>query len=1227
VSKWLFSFFLITSVFLAACDKSEVLSSEPTALDLDVTAPTCPGLTSLTVTSGPSLTMTWTQATDDVSSASAINYLIFMKSGSGSYDLVSPTKIVVGATTTSITSGIQLGQTYTLFVSCKDEKGNQAPTGPTNEKTVSVNDATPPTAITDLSVTNPDYTSMSLTWSPADDGAGGTTSSQMVYKIYRSTSATVSTAGTPVATKTGSTSLTDTGLTPNTTYYYRVVAYDLALNASSDSNEASNTTLNDTTSPTLSPSGLAKGAVTASSIPLTWNAGSDNVTAAGSLVYNVYRCTGSTTCDPYASAVLTTTAAGTTSYTDTGLSASTIYVYGVRAKDGAANLSTNTDKLVTSTSYASTGSFFVYPTQTEIDIRFGQSVAVANVIGVASGATAYPDLIVGAPNASEPGSAYVNTGCIFIFAGTAVGQFSTTPSQIVCQPNATGNGGNNRNFGYSVVAGDLDGDGYADMVVASPQQNKFFIYRSTLSSGSLSIGATSTTITNGVSNTTLGYGLCLGDSDNTGALDIFITASYENCSGGCGGKTGTGNVLVYTNNSSGGNFSIPSYSYSISPTASYIAAGYNISNSESVARSCVFGKFDPDLPTQSQLVVGSGQVSYAGGIGNDGAVAFYRKTAANTFAFQNILPTGTPVVAGSYWADNLGALRLTSSAISNLLIGAPLDSQFGNQSGAVFNYSVTTPVNDFALGETGIAYTGGSDQDRNGAGSGIATFDIWNHGDGSQDVVVGSYLDDRTTVAGASNLESGDVFTYKNVSGTVSSSIQQSSFNVDSLNTKTNIQMGRALCSGDVNNDGYNDVIIGAPGQSYDSATLTNSASAGAVYIYYGVASPGEIDFANPSQVIFSPGAAANSSFGYSCVVIDYNGDGKQDLVVGAPYRDLGGTDRGVVYSYYGSTSTALSTIPSASIVSPVAINSTYFGFSLAKGDLDNSGHDDLIVGAIGVADGGTGNVGNVFVFWSDVANSNAILTASPTTILYPKGAYSTLPASTNKYLTNTPNLNANMYFGYSVSVFPTVTGSTGKDLVVCSPTYDTNNADFDASQTARTDIGHCWIYEGKVNGALVGNYQIMDQPKNEIRYPYAMTGHSANTLYFGYSQAVGDWDNDGNNDLVICGALQRNLQTATNNAGGCFAFLGKSGGGFNTTTSYRANAAGARNIPVADTAYYNTNTEASSTYFGASVLLADVNNNSRADLLVGAHQANNTGGPSNLGYNSGRVFVIRGGF
>ena len=87
---------------------------------------------------------------------------------------------------------------------------------------------------------------------------------------------------------------------------------------------------------------------------------------------------------------------------------------------------TNTDTKVTSTSYSSSGSFYAYPTVEEVNIRLGSAIAVANVVGTATGGTAYPDLLVGAPNASEAGSSYRYTGCVYVFEGTGVGAFSAT---------------------------------------------------------------------------------------------------------------------------------------------------------------------------------------------------------------------------------------------------------------------------------------------------------------------------------------------------------------------------------------------------------------------------------------------------------------------------------------------------------------------------------------------------------------------------------------------------------------------------------------------------------------------------------------------------------------------------------------------------------------------------------------------------------------------------------
>jgi hypothetical protein len=131
-------------------------------------------------------------------------------------------------------------------------------------------DTARPTAPTNLQASGTGATTAALSWGPATDErwvAG--------YRVSRN--------GTVVATTTGL-SWSDTGLTPNTTYSYSVVAFDNANNASLPAT-ASATTLPDTqapSAPTNLTATVSKGGVTA----LAWGASTDANGVAG---YRLYR--------------------------------------------------------------------------------------------------------------------------------------------------------------------------------------------------------------------------------------------------------------------------------------------------------------------------------------------------------------------------------------------------------------------------------------------------------------------------------------------------------------------------------------------------------------------------------------------------------------------------------------------------------------------------------------------------------------------------------------------------------------------------------------------------------------------------------------------------------------------------------------------------------------------------------------------------------------------------
>ncbi len=149
---------------------------------------------------------------------------------------------------------------------------------------------------------------INLSWNASTDNVGTTG-----YKLYRN--------GTFVTNVTTGTSYGDTGLTDATTYSYTVAAYDAAGNTSAQSAPAAAATP-DVTAPNV-PTGLGATAVSSSQINLSWAAPTDNVGVTG---YKVYR-----------SGILLTTVTGT-SYSNTGLTASTQYTYTVAAYDAANNL-------------------------------------------------------------------------------------------------------------------------------------------------------------------------------------------------------------------------------------------------------------------------------------------------------------------------------------------------------------------------------------------------------------------------------------------------------------------------------------------------------------------------------------------------------------------------------------------------------------------------------------------------------------------------------------------------------------------------------------------------------------------------------------------------------------------------------------------------------------------------------------------------------------------------
>ncbi|WP_379151148.1 fibronectin type III domain-containing protein [Paenibacillus sp. sgz5001063] len=274
-------------------------SSATTLTPPDTQAPTAPAGLSATASSISEVNLSWSASTDDV--------------GVTGYDVYRDgTLIGTTASTTYNDMGLTPSTSYSYTVKAKDGAGNTSATSnAASATTLTSLDTQAPTAPSGLSATASSISEVNLNWSASTDNVGVTG-----YDVYRD--------GTLIGT-TASTSYSDMGLTPPTSYSYTVKAKDGAGNVSAASNAASATTLTslDTQAPTA-PSVLSATASSISEVNLNWSASTDNVGVTG---YDVYR-----------DGTLIGTTANTT-YSDMGLTPSTSYSYTVKAKDGAGNAS------------------------------------------------------------------------------------------------------------------------------------------------------------------------------------------------------------------------------------------------------------------------------------------------------------------------------------------------------------------------------------------------------------------------------------------------------------------------------------------------------------------------------------------------------------------------------------------------------------------------------------------------------------------------------------------------------------------------------------------------------------------------------------------------------------------------------------------------------------------------------------------------------------------------
>jgi len=269
-------------------------------------------------------------------------------------------------------------------------------------------------------------------------------------------------------------------------------------------------------------------------------------------------------------------------------------------------------------------------------------------------------------------------------------------------------------------------------------------------------------------------------------------------------------------------------------------------------------------------------------------------------------------------------------------------------------------------------------------------------------------------------------------------------------------RFGAALArAGDVDGDGVEDLAVGAP--SYDDGM---SPGLGAVYVFYGGS---DLATALPDQLV---GPAAGGRFGAAVASAgDVNGDGRDDLIVGAP--DAGPAGNGAVYVFCWMDGAWASWTASGD-------GGDALGTAVAgAGDLDADGFDDFAAGAPTHDESGTMDMGLVHVWFGgpDLPGGAPVADSTAT------GA-------------------AGDGLGSALAFLADADGDGVDDLAAGAPGCD-------AGGGSETDVGAVFVFLGQAETRALGPWAIA-------------AGTAPHGAMGGALSAAGDQDGDGRADLVV---------------------------------------------------------------------------------------------------------------
>jgi len=430
-------------------------------------------------------------------------------------------------------------------------------------------------------------------------------------------------------------------------------------------------------------------------------------------------------------------------------------------------------------------------------------------------------------------------------------------------------------------------------------------------------------------------------------------------------------------------------------------------------------------------------------------------------------------------------------------------------------------------------------------------------------------------------------------------------------------RLGSSLATGDVNGDGVADVLVGAPFADGPNNARPN---VGEVYIFFGGPSIATIpvrDLRSSSAdvTIIGWGGPAGKNVqdqaGTSVAAGDVDGDGIADVVIGAP--GVKGPDgsrttsaalglsvpAGAIYVLFGSRSwTPLKDIgsnPSSPAVDIVIYGRTTvvaqiyrvaegLGQAVAVGDVNGDGIGDIVGGAPFYTAGNDIGQGRVYVFFGSRSRTQNRRDTQQTSG----------PQAPNATING---IDAGDFLGGVVATGD-VNGDGRDDLILGVPQGA-------GPANARPGSGEVYVFFG---GSSITGTRDLDKNPPDVRFYGADSGDA-----LGFAVAIGDWNGDGQKDLILSAPAADGPANQRDGAGEIYIILG--GASFPTGTVDFAETP-----PDPNRAIYGATIGDQVGFFLAT---ADLDGDGRADIIAASPFGD--GPPTIRRPKAGVVYVIRG--